>query len=64
MSEKMYWEYIMISMFLKASLQDSLVPELVMILTIFFGKINSLLTLADLPPKKGNVYKHNKLFLV
>ena len=46
----MYWEYVMISMFLKASLQDSLAPVLVMILAILFCKINNLLTLEDLPP--------------
>ena len=51
-SEKMYWEYnVIICIFLKASLQDSLTLELVMILTIFFCKINNLLTLEDLPPK-------------
>ena len=49
-SEKMYWEYnVIILIFLKASLQDSLTLELVMILTIFFCKINNLLTLEDLP---------------
>ena len=47
----MYWEYIIISMFLKASLQDSLTPVLVMILVIFFCKVNNLLTLEDLPQK-------------
>jgi len=31
--------------------QDSFIPVLVMILTIFFCKINSFLTLEDLPPK-------------
>jgi len=36
---------------LKASLQDSLTLELVMILTIFFCKINNLLTLEDMPQK-------------
>jgi len=47
-SEKMYWEYnVIISMFLNASL--TLV--LVMILTIFFRKINIFLTLEDLPRK-------------
>ena len=50
-SEKMYFEYIIISMFLKASLEDSLTPVLVMILTIFFCKINNFLTLEDLPQK-------------
>jgi len=51
-SEKMYWEYnIVICIFLKASLQDSLTLELVMILTIFFCKINKLLTFEDLPQK-------------
>jgi len=44
-NEKMYWEYnIKISIFLKASLQDSLTLVLVMILTILFCKINNLLT--------------------
>jgi hypothetical protein len=47
----MYWGYnVIISMFLKASLQDPLTPVLVMILTIFFCRINNLLTL-DLPQK-------------
>jgi len=46
-SEKMFWEYVIISMFLKASLQYSLTPVLVMILTIFFCKINNFLTLED-----------------
>ena len=51
-SEKIYWEYnVIIRIFLKSSLQDSLTLELVMILTIFFCKINNLLTLEDLPPK-------------
>jgi hypothetical protein len=51
-SEKMYWEYnVIICIFLKAYLQVSLTLELVMILTIFFCKINNLLTLEDLPPK-------------
>jgi len=50
-SEKMCWEYVIISMFLKASVQDSLIPALVMILTILFCKINNLLTLEDLPLK-------------
>jgi len=36
---------------LKASLQDSLTLELVMTLTIFFCKINNLLTLEDVPKK-------------
>ena len=41
-SEKMYYEYnVIISMFLKASLQDSLTPVLVMIITIFFCKIKN-----------------------
>ena len=63
-SEKMYWEYnVIICIFFKASLQDSLTLESVMILTIFFCKINNLLALEDLPPK-WNVYKHNILFLV
>jgi len=49
-SDKMYWEYnVIISMFLKASLQDFLTPVLVMILTVFFCKISNLLTLEDLP---------------
>jgi len=66
----MYWEYnVIIYIFLKASLQNSLTLELVTILTIFFCKINNLLTLEDLPQKlcrnlKWNVYKHNILFLV
>jgi len=48
-SEKMYWEYnFIICIFLKASLQDSLTLELVIILTIFFCKIKNLLTLEDL----------------
>jgi len=48
----MYWEYnIIISMFLKAFLQDCLTPVLVMILTVFLCKINDLLTLEDLPQK-------------
>jgi len=39
-SKKMYWEYnVIISMFLKASLQDSLAPVLVTILTILLCKI-------------------------
>jgi hypothetical protein len=50
-SEKMFWEYVIICIFLKASLQDSLTPELVIILTILFFKINNLLALEDLPPK-------------
>ena len=51
-SEKMYYEYnVIISMFFKASLQDSLTAVLVMILTIFFCKINNFLTLEDLPQK-------------
>jgi hypothetical protein len=51
-SKKMYWEYnVIICIFLKASLQDSLTLELVMILTIFFCIINNLLTLEDLPKK-------------
>jgi hypothetical protein len=49
--EKMYWEYVIISMFLKESLQESLNPALVMILTIFFFKIKNLLTMEDLPQK-------------
>ena len=50
--EKMYWEYsVIFCVFLKASLQDSLTLELVMILTIFFCKIKNLLTLEDLPQK-------------
>jgi len=49
-SEKMYCEYnVIISMFLKVSLQDSLTPVLVMIITIFFCKINNFLSLEDLP---------------
>jgi len=70
-SENMYWEYnVIICIFFKASLQDSLTVGLVMILKIFFCKINRLLTLEDLPPKtvccnlKWNVYEHNILFLV
>ena len=55
-SEKMCWEYVMISMFLKASLQDSLAPVLVMILAILFCKINNLLTLEDLPPPQKKNY--------
>jgi len=51
-SEKMYWEYkVIISMSLKASLQDSLTTMLVMILIIFFCKTNNLLTVEDLPEK-------------
>ena len=50
-SEKMYCKYVIISMFLKVYLQDSLTPVLVMILTIFFYKINNFLTLKDLPQK-------------
>ena len=51
-SEKMYWECnVIICIFLKASLQDSLTLELVTILIIFFCKINNLLTLEDLPPE-------------
>jgi hypothetical protein len=47
-SEKMYWECSVInSKFLNASLQDSLAPMLDKILTIFFCKINSLLTLEE-----------------
>jgi len=38
-------------MFLKASLQDSLTPVSVMIITVFFHKINNLLSLEDLPQK-------------
>jgi hypothetical protein len=38
-------------MFLKASLQDSLTPVLVMILIIFCCRINNLLTLEDVPQK-------------
>jgi hypothetical protein len=41
----MYWEYnVIICIFLKATLQDSLTLELLMILAIFFCKINNLLT--------------------
>jgi hypothetical protein len=48
----MYWEYnVIICIFLKASLQDYLTPELVMILAIFFCKTNNLLALENLPPK-------------
>ena len=50
-SEKMYCEYVIISMFLKAYLQDSLIPVLAMILTIFLYKIFNFLTLEDLPQK-------------
>ena len=51
-SKKMYCEYyVIISMFLKASLQDSLTPVLVIILTTFFCKINNFLALEDLPQK-------------
>jgi len=51
-SKKMYWEYnVIICLFFKASLQDSLTLELVIILTIFFFKINNLLALEDIPPK-------------
>ena len=50
--EKMYWEYnVIISMFLKASLQESLTPVFVMILKIFFCKMNNFLRLGDLPQK-------------
>jgi len=38
-------------MFLKASLQDPLTPVLVMILTVFFCRINNFLTLEDLAQK-------------
>jgi hypothetical protein len=48
----MYWEYnVIISIFLKASLQDSLTPVLFMILIILFCKINNLLTIEYLPQK-------------
>jgi len=51
-SDKMYWEYnAVISIFLKAFLQDSLTPVLIIILTIFFCKINNLLALEDFPQK-------------
>jgi hypothetical protein len=41
-NEKIYWEYnVTISIFLKASLQDSLTAVLVMIPAILFCKINS-----------------------
>jgi len=51
-SEKMYWEHnVIICVFFKASLQDPLTLELVMILIIFFCKINNLLVLEDLPQK-------------
>ena len=38
-------------MFLKASLHDSFTSVSVIILKIFFCKINNLLTLEDLPPE-------------
>jgi hypothetical protein len=41
----------MISKFLKASLQESRDPMLDRILTIFFCRINNLLTLVEFPPK-------------
>jgi len=51
-SEKMYWECnVIICIFLKTSLQDSLTLAFVTILTIFFCKINNVLALEDLPPK-------------
>jgi hypothetical protein len=51
-SERMYWDYnVIICIFYKASLQDSPIPPLDMILTVFFCKINILLTLEDLPQK-------------
>jgi hypothetical protein len=47
----MYLEYkVIISVSLKASLQDALTPILAMILIIFICKINNLLT-EDLPQK-------------
>jgi hypothetical protein len=51
-SDKMYWEYsVIISIFVEAFLQDTLVPVLDKILTVFFCKMNSLLTLEEFPPK-------------
>jgi hypothetical protein len=50
-SEKMYWECnVIISKFLKASVQDSLALMLNKILTIFFRKINILLKMLESPP--------------
>jgi hypothetical protein len=51
-NEKMYCEYsIIISNFLKTSLQESLGPLLDKILKIFFCRINNLLTFVEFPPK-------------
>ena len=45
-NEYMYWEYsVIISLFLKASLQESLVLLFVITLIIFFWSINTLLAL-------------------